>query len=258
MRFPCQEIKLYRGLCRLRAAPMGIRAMPETPSLLLLPGLLCDARLWRDQVDALAGEVECLIADTMLDDSLPAMAARALATAPPRFALAGLSMGGYLAFEILRQAPERVTRVALLDTSARPDSPFQARRRRGLIALSRTGLFRGVTPRLLPQLIHPNHVAGPIGEAVLAMADRVGRNAFLRQQAAILARPDSRPVLARIRVPTLVVVGEADAVTPPDLAEEMAAGISGAALHRIPGSGHLPPMEAPTAVTALLRDWLLA
>ena len=232
--------------------------MPEAVPLLLLPGLLCDARLWRDQVAGLAGLADCSIADTLQDDSLGAMAARALAAAPPRFALAGLSMGGYLAFEILRQAPERVSRLALLDTSARPDDAVQARRRRGLMALTRSGQFRGVTPRLLPQLVHPDRLDGPVGQEVMAMAERVGRDAFLRQQAAILGRPDSRPDLPAIRVPTLVAVGEADQLTPPALAEEIAAGIAGARLHRIPGCGHLPPLEEPGLVTALLRDWLLA
>lgn len=231
-------------------------AMPETPSLLLLPGLLCDARLWRDQVGALATEAACQVADTTLDDSLPAMAARALAAAPARFALCGLSMGGYLAFEILRQAPERVTRLALFDTSARPDSPQRARQRRGLMALTRMGRFRGVTPRLLPQLVHPDNLDRPVAQEVIAMAERVGREAFLRQQAAILGRPDSRPDLPRIRVPTLVAVGEADALTVPERAEEIAAGIPGAVLRRIPRCGHLPPMEDPPAVTALLQDWL--
>ena len=120
--------------------------MRATPDLLLLPGLLCDPRLWRDQVAGLADLARCHVAETTLDDALPAMAARALAAAPERFALAALSMGGYLAFEILRQAPGRVTRLALLDTSARPDTPEQARRRRGLMALARSGQFRGVTP----------------------------------------------------------------------------------------------------------------
>ena len=230
--------------------------MPETPDLLLLPGLLCDAALWQAQVAGLAGAARCLAADVTLDGTLPAMAARALAAAPPRFALAGLSMGGYLAFEVLRQAPGRVTRLALLDTSARADTPDQARRRRGLMALTRSGQFKGVTPRLLPQLVHPDHLAGPVGQAVIAMAERVGRDAFLRQQAAILGRPDSRPDLPGLRLPALVAVGEADALTPPDLAEEIAAGIPGARLHRIPGCGHLPPMEAPAEVTELLRDWL--
>lgn len=230
--------------------------MPEPADLLLLPGLLCDVVLWEAQVAGLAGLARCRVADVTLDDGLPAMAARALALAPPRFALAGLSMGGYLAFEILRQAPGRITRLALLDTSARPDSPDQARRRRGLMALTRTGQFKGVTPRLLPQLVHPDNLAGPVGSAVIAMAERVGRDAFLRQQAAILGRPDSRPDLPGLRLPTLVAVGESDTLTPPELAAEIAAAIPGARLHRIPGCGHLPPLEAPAAVTALLSDWL--
>jgi pimeloyl-ACP methyl ester carboxylesterase len=230
--------------------------MPEAPALLLLPGLLCDARLWRDQMQALAGQVECHVADLTQDDSIPAMAARALTAAPARFALCGLSMGGYVAFEILRQAPERVTRLALLDTSARPDTPEQARRRRGLMALTRSGRFRGVTPRLLPQLVHPAHLEGPVAEEVMAMAERIGKDAFLRQQAAILGRPDSRPLLPGIRIPSLVGVGEADVLTPPVLAEEIAAGIPGARLALLPGCGHLPPLEDPAATTALLRDWL--
>jgi pimeloyl-ACP methyl ester carboxylesterase len=230
--------------------------MPASPSLLFLPGLLCDDRLWRDQVAALQGGIECRMADATLDDSLAAMAARALAAAPPRFGLVALSMGGYLAFEILRQAPGRVAGLALFDTSARPDTAEQARRRRGLIGLTRTGLFKGVTPRLLPQLLHPDNMARPVAAEVTAMAERVGRDAFLRQQAAILGRPDSRPDLPGIGVQTLVAVGEQDVLTPPDHAAEMAAGIPGAVLHRIPGCGHLPPMESPAATTALLRRWL--
>jgi pimeloyl-ACP methyl ester carboxylesterase len=224
--------------------------------LLLLPGLLCDAALWRHQAAALAGRARIGIADVTQDESLAGMAARALAAAPPRFALAGLSMGGYLAFEILRQAPGRVTRLTLFDTSARPDTPEQARRRRGLMALSRSGAFKGVTPRLLPQLLHPDHLAGPVAAEVLAMAERVGRAAFLRQQAAILGRPDSRPGLGAIAVPTLVAVGAADTLTPPDRAQEIAAGITGARYAELPGCGHLPPLEAPAAVTALLAEWL--
>lgn len=228
--------------------------------LLLLPGLLCDARLWRDQVAALSDVAAAVVADLTRDDTVGAMAERALAALPPdgdgRFALAGLSMGGYVALEVMRRAPGRVARLALLDTSARPDAPEVSRRRRGLMSLTRSGQFRGVTPRLLPQLIHPDRLGTPLAAEVMAMAERVGRDAFLRQQAAILARPDSRPDLPGIAVPTLVAVGEADVLTPPELAEEMAAAIPGAALRRIPGAAHLPTMEVPEATSVLLREWL--
>jgi pimeloyl-ACP methyl ester carboxylesterase len=232
--------------------------MTAPTPLLLLPGLLCDERLWCDQVAALIGTAECQVADLTLDADLGSMALRALEAAPPRFALAGLSMGGYAALEIMRRAPERVTRLALFDTSARPDTLEQARRRRGLMALTRSGQFKGVTPRLLPSLLHPDHVEGPLGHEVREMAERVGRDAFLRQQQAILQRPDSRPLLPGIGVPTLVAVGEQDILTPPELAEEMAAAIPGARLARIPQAGHLPTMEQPEAVNALFQEWLTA
>ncbi|WP_431281520.1 alpha/beta fold hydrolase [Humitalea sp. 24SJ18S-53] len=232
--------------------------MPDPIPLLLLPGLLCDAALWQPILPGLSDLAEPMVADLTQDASVAAMAARALAAAPPVFALAGLSMGGYVALEILRQAPERVLRLALLDTSARADTAEQSRRRRGLIGLARTGQFKGVTPRLLPQLIHPRHQGGPIAAEVMAMADRVGRDAFLRQQEAILGRPDSRPMLPGLRMPVLVGVGAEDVLTPPPLAEEMAGLIPGARLAVIPNAGHLPPMEEPAAMAAVLRDWLHA
>ena len=176
--------------------------------LLLLPGLLNDARLWHHQVAALAGIAEGRVPDLSLDDSMAAIAARVLAAAPERFALAGLSMGGYVCFEIMRQAPERVLRLALFDTSARAEAPEQERRRRGLMSLTRGSApdrFRGVTPRLMPQILHPDHLdeggGGELGQLVTDMAMAVGREGFLRQQTAILGRPDSRPGLGDIRVP---------------------------------------------------------
>lgn len=234
--------------------------MTDRPTLLLLPGLLCDARLWRDQVAAFGAEWRCVVADLTHDDTLPAMASRALAAVggATGLAIAGLSMGGYVALEIMRQAPGRVSRLALMDTSARPDTDEQSRRRRALLALSESGMFRGVTPRLLPALLAPRNLAGPLGAEVTAMAERVGRTAFHRQQRAILKRPDSRPDLPGIAVPTLVVVGEHDALTPPHLAEEIAAGIPGATLARIPAAGHLPTMEEAEAVIAAMQDWLRA
>jgi pimeloyl-ACP methyl ester carboxylesterase len=229
--------------------------MDET--LLFMPGLLCDGRLWRDQIAALAGRVRPLVADLASDDSLDAMARRALDATPGRFALCGLSMGGYAALAVMRLAPGRVTRLCLMDTSARPDTPAQSRRRRGLMALTARSRFRGVTPRLLPQLLHPDRLAdAALCAEIIAMAARVGGAAFLRQQRAILHRPDSRPDLAGIGVPTLVAVGSGDALTPPELAEEMAERIPGAVLRIIPDAGHLPPLETPPAVNELLRAWL--
>ncbi|MBB5694759.1 alpha/beta fold hydrolase [Muricoccus pecuniae] len=225
-------------------------------TLLLLPGLLCDARLWRDQLAGLADVADPVVADLTLDSDVATMAARAIASVEGPFALAGLSMGGYVALEVMRRAPGRVERLALFDTSARQDTPEGSRQRRGLISLTRSGQFRGVTPRLLPRLLHERNLGGPLAGEVMEMAERVGREAFLRQQAAILGRPDSRGDLPGIAVPTMVVCGEADILTPPDLAREIAEGIPGAALHILPGCAHLPSMEEPERVTALMRDWL--
>jgi pimeloyl-ACP methyl ester carboxylesterase len=235
-------------------SPSGV---PEAPkALVFLPGLLCDERLWRDQAAALSTTVAVTMADLTQDDSVAGMAARVLAIAPERFSLAALSMGGYVAFEILRQAPERVVRLALLDTSAAPDNDARSTQRRAAMNSLQSGRFMGVTNRMLPQLVHVDHVAGSVGQEVRAMAERVGAEAFLRQQQAILMRPDSRPLLATLRMPTLVGVGDADVMTPPFHAEEIHQGIAGSVLYRFARCGHLPPMEAPEETTDVLKDWL--
>jgi pimeloyl-ACP methyl ester carboxylesterase len=230
--------------------------MTESVPLALLPGLLCDGALWRAQVEGLAGLADCRVADFTSQDS---MAESVLEATPERFALAGLSMGGYVAFEVLRRAPGRVARLALLDTSARADTPEQTRRRRGLIELARKGRFRGVPERLLPLLIHPARLEeAELPAAVTAMAERIGRDAFLRQQEAIMGRPDSRPDLVRIACPTLVLCGRQDALTPLARHTEMAAGIARSRLVVIEDCGHLAPMERPAEVTAALKAWLAA
>ncbi|MDT9600129.1 alpha/beta fold hydrolase [Sphingosinicella rhizophila] len=229
--------------------------MTLTP-LILIPGLLCDAILWQAQVEGLADVAAAIVPDMTLDESVEVMAGRVLAAAPPSFALAGLSMGGYVAFEIMRQAPQRVTRLALLSTSASPDSAARATQRRRGIASVKHGRFLGVTTRLLPQLVHTSRLDGPVAEAVQAMAGRVGGAAFLRQQQAILTRPDSRPTLAAIHVPTVVAVGDSDALIPPAEAEAIHRGISGSRLHVFPECGHLPTMERPEETSQLLRQWL--
>jgi pimeloyl-ACP methyl ester carboxylesterase len=230
--------------------------MPGKTPLILLPGLLCDAALWQYQLSALAEFAETSVADLTEADAVGVMAQSVLDRAPQHFALAGLSMGGYVAFEILRRAPERVMRLALLDTSARADTDEIRQRRRGLIELAQLGRFKGVTPRLLPLLLHPDHLVEPFTGIVTGMAERVGQAAFIRQETAILNRTDSRASLAAIQVPTLVLCGDADALTPPALAAEIADGIPGARLTLIEGAGHLAPLEHPEAVNRAMLDWL--
>lgn len=230
--------------------------MPD--SLILLPGLLNDAALWTAQIAGLSDLVETVqVPDVTRYAAIDALAAAILADAPERFALAGLSMGGYVALEIMRQAPERVERLALMDTSARADGEDQRRRRTGLIQLADMGRFKGVTPRLLPMLVHPSRLDDPtVTVPIFEMAARVGRDGFIRQQKAILSRADSRDLLAGIDCPTLVACGRQDQLTPLELSEEMAAAIPRARLEVVEDCGHLPPLEHPGTATGLLRRWL--
>jgi pimeloyl-ACP methyl ester carboxylesterase len=232
--------------------------MINKPSLVLVPGLLCDAALWHGQVEDLADIAQPWVADVTREDSMTAMARRVLAEAPPgRFALAGLSMGGYVAQAIMREAPERVERVALLDTSAMADTPEQSARRRGLIDLAEKGDFKGVTPRLLPLFVHPDRLSDKnLTDAVMAMTERVGKDAFLRQQRAIMGRPDNRPNLPKIDCPALVLCGRQDQMTPLGWSEEIASLIPGARLAIIEHCGHLTTMERPWETSVALRQWL--
>ena len=231
--------------------------MTQRTPLVLLPGLLCDGALWAAQVEELAGMADPWIADFTTQASMTAMARDVLAAMPGRFALAGLSMGGYVAFEVMRQAPERVTRFALIATSPRPDGPEHVQRRHEFMRLAQTGQFKGVTRRMLPELIHESRLQdAELAGAVMAMAERVGKDAFLRQQRAIMARVDSRPLLTRIEVPTLVLCGRQDALTPLRCHEEMHREIPAAELVVLEDCGHLPPMERPREVNAALRAWL--
>lgn len=227
--------------------------------LILLPGLLNDERLWAHQRAALADMATVTVADLTLDDTMGGLAERVLAEAPSRFALAGLSMGGYVAMEIMRRAPERVERLALIDTTARPDMPEQTQRRKDAVALAQAGGFEKIMPSMLPLLVHPDHMAlERIGGLAKDMALAVGAEAFARQQKAIMHRPDSRPALNRIACPALVMCGRDDGLTPLDRHQEMAGLIDGAALVVIEQCGHLSAIEQPQAVSAVLRYWLQA
>ncbi len=231
---------------------------PVRPALILLPGMPLDAALWNHQARHLADIADPLVVELAECDSIAAMADKVLATAPDRFAVAGLSMGGYVALEILRRSPERMERLALLDTNARPDTAEATATRREAVALARQGRYGQVIRAALPRLIHPDRMADEgFVRSVLDQMERVGVDGYAREQEAIINRPDSRPGLAAIRCPTLVVCGRQDVLTPPALHEEMADAIPGARLVLVEDCGHLSAMEQPQAVTALMRDWLL-
>ncbi len=231
-------------------------SVPSSP-LVLIPGLLCSDALFAPQRTALNGEFACQIGRVTRGETLEQMADHILRQTPEKFALAGLSLGGYVAFEILRQAPERVTHLALLNTNARADRADQIAQREVLSGLARTLGVRAVQAILLPFLLGPKSKDNyALRQTVLGMAETVGRAAFERQQAAIIARPDNRAFLPEIRVPTRIIVGEDDNMTPVKVAKEMHDGIPGSTLTVIPECGHLSTLEQPDAVTTALRDWL--
>jgi pimeloyl-ACP methyl ester carboxylesterase len=231
--------------------------MPDPLPIVLIPGLTCSARLYADQIPALWRFGPVTVADHTRDDSMAAIARRILAAAPPRFGLAGLSMGGYIAFEIMRQAPQRVARLALLDTGARAETPEQTERRKVVIALAKSGRYAEVPDIAFPLYVHRNrHNDAALKKIVRMMAAETGVEAYFRQQNAIIGRPDCRPGLGAIKCPTLVLVGDGDEATPPDLAREIAGAIGGARLTVVADCGHLSTLEQPETVTAALVDWM--
>jgi pimeloyl-ACP methyl ester carboxylesterase len=230
--------------------------MPHTP-LLFLPGLLEDADLFEHQFLALAGAAACRAAELTRSDTMAGLAEDALAQAPAeRFALVAHSMGGYVALEILRRAPQRVERLALLNTHARPDSAESTANRRRLMALAETD-FPAVMAELAPKLLAPQHAkeVGLVGK-MSEMALAIGKEAFLRQQRAIIGRIDSRPHLGAIRCPTLVIAGRDDGIMPVAWLEELARGIPKARLEILEECGHMSTLEQPAKVDALLGEWL--
>jgi pimeloyl-ACP methyl ester carboxylesterase len=235
----------------------GESVVPEPLPSVLIPGLNCSARLYAEQLPVLWRFGPVTVADHTRDDSMDAIAARILAAAPPRFALAGLSMGGYLALTIMGQAPERVRKLALLDTTARPETPEQTARRKPQIALAESGRFAEVPALQFPFFVHRNRQGDDALRArVRLMAEETGAEVFLRQQHALITRPDARPLLATIKCPTLVLVGDGDELTPPVLSRELVEGIAGSRPVIVPDCGHLSTMERPEAVNRALAEWM--
>lgn len=232
--------------------------MPRTP-LVLVPGLTCTCALWQPQLDALADVADMTVADHMRDDTMVSIARRILSSAPPKFALAGLSMGGYISFEIMRQAPERVSKLALLDTKATLDPPERAKDRQALVERARRDGMEPVMRGYLPVFIQKSRVdEKPLSDIVVQMGVDTGADAFARQQNAIISRSDSVPTLATIKCPTLVLVGREDALTTVADHERIHAGIAGSTLEIIEDCGHLTTLERPEVVNAALRRWLAA
>lgn len=228
-----------------------------TIPILLVPGLNCTAEVYLNQLPMLWAHGPVTIANHLAGETMAEIAASILRDAPPAFALVGFSMGGYLAFEMLRQARDRVLRVAFVDTSARPDAPEATEVRRRRMEHARAGKFGLVIEQSFPASVHPDNMGEERLFAVhRRMAEANGAQAYVRHQAAIIARVDSRPDLARIDVPAAVIVGEADQITPPDAGREIAAGIAGSTLTVVPGAGHFALLEQPDSVTRALLAWL--
>lgn len=226
------------------------------PQLLLLPGLLNDAELWRDQISGLTDAARCQVPDLTRGETLRALAEQVLDQAEPTFALAGFSMGGYVAQEIARIAPERIERLALVDTSIRVDTPERAAQRRAVdVAARRPGAFLGIADRLMASYVDASRLDDKdLTGRIQAMTQRLGREVFLRQNG--LPREDGEAALRALRRPIMIICGEHDAITPLAGQYEMARAIGCTHLLVIPNAGHMTPMEAPQAVNAGLRRWL--
>ncbi len=224
--------------------------------LLFVPGLMCTEALFAPQIAAFKDR-PIMVADHRQHDRISDIAAAILEKAPERFSLIGLSMGGYIAMEIMREAPGRVSKLALLDTKSRADTPEQSERRSFLIELTRKRGFAKVPHLLFPGFVHEkNEENVGLKSIVVEMANDTGPDAFIRQQTAILHRIDSRQRLGEIDCPTLVMVGDGDRLTPPALSREIHERIPTSELEVIPGSGHLTTLETPEAVTIALQKFM--
>ena len=234
--------------------------MPRATPLLLLPGILNDARVWRP-LEPVAAERKVVVAKTHLQDSTSAIAAAAIKLMPPGpFAVAGFSLGGYVALEVCRQAPRRIAGLALLDSGARADTEESQQNRREMISSLNTGMaaFDQVVGGMASKLLHPDHAEDEaLLSLLLDMAHHAGQDGFVRQQTAATTRPDRREVLRSVHAPALVLCGEQDRVTPPTLSEEMAGLLPGEVERVIlPQSGHLSTLEQPAAVAEAVARWL--
>jgi len=225
-------------------------------NLLLIPGLICDDEVWAYPSKHLADIANISILPMNEALTMQKLAAAVLKNSPDKFAIAGFSMGGYVALEVLRQAPERVTRIALLDTSSRKDTQEKSENRKAAISDCEEGRFGDLLDRFLPQLLTPKHLKGPLGKRVRTMGERIGSKLFADRHRAMLTRIDSREILKNTNIPVRAIVGRKDALTSVAEHEEIAALAPLGRLSIIEDCAHMPPLETPQATTALLRDWM--
>lgn len=228
--------------------------------LLLLPGTLCDGRLWQEQRAMLGTEAEIVVPDLTRQADIGEIAAHVLAHAPPRFVLAGFSFGGFVAQEILARAPDRVLALSLLSTGARPFPGAMAQERRQAVRRARDmGVARFLREVMMPSYLHPSRLGSTdLAELIAAMGESLGADVFARQTEANIARPDNRPRLAPIAAPCFIACGQDDRLCPVELHQELAAGVRGSELTVVPGVGHFLPLEAPGETTGILRRALAA
>ena len=224
--------------------------------IVFIPGLLCTEALFPSQFQAFKGIAECKVADTLGMDSIDDMAEKCLEEVTGPFAVLGFSMGGYVALEVARRASDRLTGLALVSTSAQPDTEEKRKQRAGLVELSQIGKFKGVTPRLLPRFFSPEALQDEAKTSIaIEMGETVGKDNFILQQQAIMGRRDQRPYLPSFTKPSVVICGQLDVLTPPAHAVEMAGLLPDSRLHLLDDVGHMSTIEAPEEVNQHLLDW---
>jgi len=235
--------------------------MQHDMPILMLPGLMNDARVWGNIRDALGARRHLVVAPTHTADTISELAASALVLMPPgRFAVAGFSLGGYVAMEVARQAQSRISGIALISTGARADSEEATQNRKLMVAALGSGdaSFAHIASGFLPRLVHASRVHDrELLELLRAMATEVGSEGFVRQQKASMNRSDSRDMLRRLNCPALVLCGREDQITPPELSEEMAALLSGNVTQvLVPECGHMSTLEQPGVVVDAFLRWI--
>lgn len=227
--------------------------------LLLLPGTLCDEQLWESQVAGLADIADVSVGNLTNENSIEGLAQAVLAKAPSKFSLAGLSLGGIVALEIMRVAPERVNKLALLSSNPFPPKPEQQEMWDTFIEMTENDQFIEVTKDyLLPVLVHDKNRSEQMNNTIIEMAENIGSKAYINQLKAVMNRADQTSILSTISCPTIVMVGEKDIVCPVKMTEYMADTIPSAKMVVIKNAGHLVTMEKPVEVTKSMRDWLLS